>query len=277
MIFIFRFFRRRRVKLVILIALSLGVGYILGCLLPWRVFSPTIIPHEIDANDYYTRLVSLVGAAATLCAALVALFKEDLRRLFENARLAVIYREESGLCEVLDLHSADSNSLIPHHPMATRYELVVTVRNHGRLLARGCQIHLHKIEYKGNNQPVPEILRFSQSAIAWHERLETQATIPARGRVDVQLFEILSPSTQIVEASQAHSTDTGPRLRIAGQELRIASGGVNGTFRCCFCIYSENAPAVDFEIGITWDGQWKSRLTEMMSHIVVKPENCAIK
>jgi hypothetical protein len=244
------------------------VGYIIGQLIPWDLLHPTITGKDISMNDYYTRLVSIVGAIATIFATMVALFKEDIKRLYEYASLKVNFKDSNIISEVLNIESTTSNS---QNIAAKKYEMIIAIQNHGKLAARGCQIYLEQINFKHSSFPAPKELKITGKPLPWIGKAESNIIIPRIAKAFVNIAEITSPESEIITVEKVLKTNGKPQIKIAGSDLVLED--FNGTYNCVFMIYCENTSPLELKLEINWNGKWQQRLSEMRDCITVKFES----
>jgi hypothetical protein len=254
-----------KIRYVILLLIAILVtGYFIGQFIPYEYLRPKISSKEITMNDYYTRVISIIGAVATLFATMVALFKEDIKKLYEYASLDISFKDGNSLFEILDSDS-NGNSMPGGTLLAKKYEIIINISNNGKLAARTCQIYLEQLSYKNSSYPAPKELQSSNKPLSWIGKTESAITIPSKAKSFVSIVEILSPESEIVQTS-----DNGigkPQIRIAGTDILLDS--YHGQYDCKFVIYSENATPKEFKLELNWNGQWHRRLTEMKNCISV--------
>lgn len=265
------FFTMRVRYVIVLLAIVCGLGYIIGQLVPWNYLHPKLINKEISANDYYTRLISLVGAAATIFATMVALFKEDIKKLYENASLQVAFKNDDKVSEILDSESegdSSSSSLI-----AKKFEVQLCVHNKGKLAAKGCQIYLEKFSFTPHGSPGAKEIQPSGKPLQWVGKNELAVVVPSKAKTYVTVIEILSPQSAIVASNDGSGQATSqsgqhpPQIRIAGVEFPPLA--LHGAYKCSLMVYSENAAPVEFVMDMHWNGKWCQRLTEMKEGITL--------
>lgn len=255
-----------KVRYIILISLlTVIAGYLIGQFLPWDLLHPNISDSTITMNDYYTRLISIVGALATLFATFVALFKEDIKKLYEYASLVTKFKDQNILSEVLDIETTTSNA---QNISAKKYEVIIVVNNCGKLAARGCQVYLESISFKHSSFPAPKDMPITGKPLQWIGKNETSVIIPSKAKGFINLFEILSPKSEIMTEEKSQLADGNAQIKISGSDLFLED--FNGTYKCAFMIYSENSTPVEFELEITWNGSWRQRLSEMKDCITIK-------
>ncbi len=113
---------------ILFIAIFLIFGYLIGQYIPWDFLHPVVSNKEITMNDYYTRMVSLIGAGATILATLVALFKEDIKKMYEYASLSIEFKHKDFITEVLETETSGNAANGNSNLAAKKYELVINVK-----------------------------------------------------------------------------------------------------------------------------------------------------
>lgn len=259
--------------LVILILVALG--YIVGQFIPFAYLRPNIVENTISINDLYTRGISIFGAFATIFATLIALFKEDIRKLIEYASLEMDFKNTSEiLSENTEAEQSDDSAEENTNLTATKYEVIAVVCNKGNLPAKSCQIYLEQLNYKNDASLSTIDIQPAKEPLLWIGKSESTALIPSTAKVYVPILEILSPNyygTIEQPDFEPKPTDRKPRIKIAGMDIDYQN--LSTTYECTFKIYSENAKPVEFIITITWNGKWAQRLTEMKKFITIKKSN----
>jgi len=253
-------------KSINIILITLGPiisGYFLGLFLPIKYLQPNILNKGLDIKDLYIIIISIVGTIATLLAVIVALFKEEIRKIWDKADLSVCFRDTDVLFEVKDPATRDSE------PKAIRYVTVIKIENKGGLVAKSCEIFLESLQYKvSSNLPFQDIPCEGEH-LNWQNNSNNPISIPATGKAYVTIIEIISPNLQSVPNEQAVNVASKPKIKIGGIE-QLNSGSENTvTWIAVFKIYSENSKPIEFPIEISWDHKWENRLSEMKQHIPI--------
>lgn len=252
----------RRV-IVILLGLTL-VGYVLGQFLPIDYLRPTIVNKDLTLNDLYTRIISVVGTTVTFLAVLVALFKEDIRKIWDKADLSICFRDDNVLHEILDNETSSSNY------KAKKYETILLIKNQGSLAAKSCEIYLERLQFKSSTYPTPQDIPLTGQPLNWHNNSNTAILIPATGKATVSILEIISPESQSVPTEQAGSLTPMPKIKIGDTESPAEYS--NGTWIAKFIVYSENARPIEHVVVITWNNRWEYRLAEMSKCVTIQSQ-----
>lgn len=241
----------------------LGLGYIIGQFVPVEYLHPKLISTDINTNDYYTRLITIGGIISTLLAIIIALFKEDIRRLWEYSSLEIeIKYSDKILCEILDVNNSDESSDSTQNIKAIKYELPIVVKNTGKLPAKNCEIYIDKLEFKNSSFTYYQEIPSTGIALDWWGKNQKAILIPPSGKSQITIVEIFS--------NEVSTDDMGNAL--TKESLKIKFGNIDsppkyksGTWVAHFVIYSENTKPIKYIIELEWNGKWEQRLTEMTS------------
>lgn len=254
-----------KLRPVIIILICLTVfGYVLGQFLPIDYLRPIIVNKDITINDFYTRIISVIGTSVTLLAVIVALFKEDIRKLWDKADLSVNFRDGHVLNEILDNETSSSRL------RAKKYETVLLIKNQGTLAAKSCEIYLERLQFKSTVYPTSQDIPLTGQPLSWHNNPNKAILIPATGKATVPILEIISPESQSVPTDETGTIVPTPKIKIGDTESpNIYS---NGTWTAKFIVYSENATPIEHTIIITWNNRWEHRLAEMSKCVTIQSQ-----
>lgn len=249
--------KRMKVWHVLLISsILILIGYIVGQYMPIDYLRPIVVNRELSINDYYTRIISIVGTFVTFLAIAVALFKEDIRKFWDKASLGISFKEDLSVHEVLDNETVGSSDY-----RANKYESVLVVSNYGSLAAKNCEIYLEGLQFSGQNFPSPQNIPLKGNPLKWNSNSNSSILIPMTGKAYVSIVEVLSSDSQVVNAGDIGAASSQPKIRIGDTES--PSDFSHGVWKARFKIYSENANPIEHKIQITWNGRWENRITEM--------------
>lgn len=243
----------------------LALGYIVGQFVPMEYFKPNIISKEINLNDFYTRLITIGGIMATLIATIVALFKEDLRKLWEYAALEIELKDPQNiLSEILDTESSESdddndsnNSL-----RAKRYELQIIVKNKGRLPAKNCEIYLESLQFKNTSYTSYQEITVTGIALDWLGKNQKSILIHPSGKSHITVVELFSQESITDNLGNDSRKEC---FRIKFGNIESPAKYKTGKWIAIFSIYTENTKPTKYKIELEWNGKWEQRLTEMTS------------
>lgn len=256
-----------KLKLRHVIAILLGltiIGYIIGQFLPIDYLRPTIVNKDLTLNDLYTRIISIIGTTVTFLAVVVALFKEDIRKIWDKADLSICFRDDNVLHEILDNETSSSNY------KAKKYETILLIKNQGSLAAKSCEIYLERLQFKNSTYPTLQDIPLTGQPLNWHNNSNTAILIPATGKATVPIVEIISPESQSVPTEQAGNSVPMPKIRIGDTESPNVY--TNGTWIAKFIVYSENARPIEHIVTVTWNNRWEHRLAEMSKCVTIQSQ-----
>lgn len=257
---------RTRWIITIVFAIFL-LGYVIGTHLPIRAWSPENIGDGITRNEYLTRAVAGLGVIATLCATLVALFKEDLIGLIRSAKLRSCFRDKESWSELTVQEQSNDGSGAGGSIVAKRYELVVAIVNDGKVAAKGCHVFLERLTFHQKGTTAAKQVFVADPATNWLNRPGEVITLPRGSRAFLALVAIDSPDSSLVEASAAQ-VSARPKLTIGRHEFGDAE--CSGVYVAEFAVHSENAGSLPFTIQFEWTGGWDRRLSEMKARVKIK-------
>lgn len=142
------------IKIISTIVLSLSLGYLLGNFLPLSYLRPTVIPTQrlIQLFDLYQIIINFITAFVTAIAVLVALFKEDIRKMWEYPKLEISI-PENNFTETLNSANTDTSN----SREATKYTCDIDVFNSGNITALELEIKLESLIFTYNRPGVQNI------------------------------------------------------------------------------------------------------------------------
>lgn len=252
-----------KIRIILFLLIPL-LGYILGNLFPISLLK---VPYELDTlkySDYLKLLISVLSAFITLIAMLLALFKDDIRNLWNRAKLNIDEKiETSEIKNILYEASSDSNEIIK----ALKYTSYINIINIGNIPSNGTEIYLEKLLYfEHNNNNIEQNIEFTSTALKWNGDDINIINIPPGGKKKIILTEIKCPE----KLSTPDSANTNLPNEFLIGDIRIDNKKSRGKWIGTFCIYSQNHKKTTFEIEIKWNGIWKNRLSELRSNYEIK-------
>ena len=248
---------------IIAAVILLLAGYAVGQFIPIDYLKPIIVSRELSINDFYTRVISIIGTCVTLLAVFVALFKEDIRKIWDKAALEVAFKEGISFSEVLDNEAIGNNTY-----RAKKYETALVVNNKGSQAAKSCEIFLESLQFKSAAFATAQDIQLNGKPLKWNNNSNSSILIPATGKAHVSVIEVLSSESQVINAGEANAGNQQPKIRIGDTESPAEF--TNGTWTARFKIYSENAVPIEHMIQIQWNCRWENRITEMGRHLQIK-------
>jgi hypothetical protein len=201
-----------------------------------------------------------MAVAATLVAVVVALLKEDIRRLWDAPVLTIEPKSKDVVTEVTEPSQAPAGA--KGTLRATRYEVPLVARNDGKQIAKECKLVLESLHYQRLGADELEQIDILSPAVTWTIPKAPSVEIVRTGRVTVCAATVSEPQGDAAGTEQAK-----PQLRIGAEEIDRVEG--SGTWIAIFMLHAENHAPFRYELRIGWDGVWESRLTEFRSHFKV--------
>lgn len=244
---------RLRYGILVTIAIFIA-GYVFGALLPpWFVHLSSVSSEPISRGDYFLIFVGALSAIGTLSAAIVALFKEEIRSWFKKVSYNIALDSLEILEEITEIKG---------NKKAKRYFNSCVFSNTGNINAMNCELYLESASFKAND--IITVLNRNNSPIKWSEE-RSMSYIPSNGKRVLPLFEMTAPEKQ--------STPDGKMTIVPGQ-IKIAglspSEAKEGCWEMVYCMYSSTAKPQKFKLVIDWNGKWEDRQTEMKNMLHLK-------
>jgi len=248
-------------KIVIGLILAI-LAYLLGNWIPIKYLSPTIDYSSINTAEYYGIIINSLSAFVTFLAVVIALFKEDIRKIWEFSKIQVSIPTENFF-EILNSsigHTTDNTN----QPLeAIKYNCKIEIYNSGSISALGLEIQLESLVYTGSDYPTPQVIETLGQPINWNGINETKINLPPEGKKTLSILDLTAPEQQ--------SSPAGNNVNIPAK-LSIANIDNNSDFKrgkwtASFAIFSTNAKPVRFKLEIDWNGRWQQRATEMKNNL----------
>lgn len=240
---------------IIIALICLVTGYFIGVFLPLNI-RPEIIYKPLTNGEYYYYTITTFGVFATFLTVIVALFKNDIIRLFKRVKFKFDFMDDN------ELHEETED--IQGTRKATKYYSVSNLTNIGNISADNCELFIDRIIFTSDNRS--DIILSESKLISLFERKE-RVYIPSQGKIPLHLFELHQPQKSSTPEGQRN--EIPPKLKILGYtDINVAKSGV------WICSYSFHTSSMlkpqRFEVKISWDGNWESRLTEMNSNLKIE-------
>jgi hypothetical protein len=234
--------------------------YAMGNWIPINALRPEI---KQEQREYYTLLNSILYTFITLCAVLVALFKDDFREYWKCPKVVFLNPKNSTI-EITE--EEDSSGLGDAVIQATKYITRIEVQNIGNLPAINCEVYLDKLEFREKNSSIYQFIETTGIPMEWNANGIKSIIIPPGGKKLIHLVEINAPTKlSLPNDPQTHQP---PTLIIGG--IKNRGEDTKGTWLATFTLYSQNHRPTDFQLEIEWNGVWKKRLMEMASQFKVE-------
>ena len=252
----------KRLIIAILIILIGIIGYVVGQWIPISYLRPQITSVPLQTYQYYALIINIMAAIVTFLAVMVALFKEDIRKIWECSKIE-IRTPIDNIIEKLDTSSQSDSS--DTHLEARAYESRIEINNTGNISAIGAEIYLEKLSFKGefaNSQ----IIETTGTALPWSGTEKTNIIIPPEGKKLLRIVELYGPEKQSLPTGDKTEYPP-PTLKIGDVANKVEYN--KGTWIGTFVLYSQNAKPVSFDVEIEWNGKWEKRLSEMRKHLKI--------
>lgn len=252
-------------------SITLVIGLVLGFLLASQLPLLSVISHFSDSTvtqfQKFDLLIRILAAVGTFMAVAVALFKEDIRRLWEHASVELKSRDSDWLREILegskgeDESDEDSDLPAQNAPSrrAERYEVSLAVKNTGSIPAKSCEIRLDQLVFKPTNEAREIEVDCGERPITWSGGADSRITILPDRHVAVEIAKISPPTRS--------KNGNGQSVLTIGN---IPMKDRAGTWVATFSVFGENVRLTKITLTFWWNGQWEHRKTEMSQRFTVK-------
>lgn len=237
------------------------IGYLIGNLIPIEYIKPKIISTDIETPEYYGILISSVSAIVTFLAVVVALFKEDIRRLWAYSNIVISIPDENFV-EVLKTNVSDT-SKDEQLLEAGEYKCNIQIKNSGNISALGVEIYLETLTFSSTAYPTSQIIETSGIPLDWNDVSENRINLPPEGNKRLCVIELKAPESQSLPSGE--NTYVPSKLFIAG--IETSPDFKNGKWIGTFVIFSSNTKPIRIKLEIEWNGRWEKRVTEMKNHL----------
>lgn len=152
------------------------------------------------------------------------------------------------------------------NPQAEKYNCVLRITNKGTVAASSCFVCIEDISYADSKGRTLHKMKDYQSKMKlWWE--DTYVEIPKGLSKEIRLFNIESVSgvgTPVANSSSCH-------LELNGFKLKDTKSK-KGYWEICYYIGYNNGEHKHFKLLVEWNGDWKTRKTEMKDVLRIKLE-----
>ncbi len=222
--------------------------------------------HEI-AETTITNWAIIVGAISTFLAVIVALFKEEIVKIWRRPKLKATIELKSPDCHktIMTIQQQYQGRLVTTN--SDCYYFRIWVFNHGNTAANRIQVFASKL-YRQNNQRryekvddfVPMNLQWSHSHEIFAERIS-----PGMGRHS-DLGHIIDPQNK--ELINETLTGVGSESTILCLDLEVKPNTMShlirpGDYKLVIKIAAENSRPIEKELIINFNGTWTSNEDDM--------------
>lgn len=253
--------RQRLLKWLKPIGLIL-LGVLLGCsgIILWFCSSKTTIKEQpyYDPWQISYYVFQIIGALGTVAAVIVALFKEAIMKWLYSPSLKVSLIDD-GISENIPNETQ-------RVPEATAFECFVQIENVGSLASLGCKINISDIKFGKTKSNIKSIKTTNTKQLRWSSpAVDIPIGIPSK----ITLFEIINPDSIGTPSSTPNSQKA--LISFNGCELK-KHHAEKGVWIIEYFISSKNGEAKLFEATVEWNGEFKSRATDMAEILKVQIE-----
>lgn len=201
----------------------------------------------MDKNDWF----QVFGILATFSASFVALFKDWIQSWFYKVKFEFKIPRDGFDEEVVN-------------NQAIRYYTNLEVFNTGNLYAEDCFIYLESACFYIDNENAEMEIRRQLVPITWDDQNKATGIAPNSHRV-IEVFKLLAP---VIVSSPDTDTESVPAKCIfAGTTENDAKAG---KWEVTYSVNSKNGTTQRFTIVVTYNGEWKSRKSDIKSRLDVK-------
>ncbi|WP_338813543.1 hypothetical protein V9L05_19345 [Bernardetia sp. Wsw4-3y2] len=247
--------------IITVLVLLLIPAYLAGIFFPvHKSFIPHLINKDLSVNDLITRLVQSGAAVATFTSAFVALFRDELRRIFlEKHDISISFIDETNkITEITDTEGETDNTVVKEYICRLEF------KNTGNVAEKNAEISMQNITTKrvSDNTVKYDI------PLVW-ENNQTSTRIPIKGCRHFTLFSIASSQ----ELEENDEFDSAPRSNTTIPPKLKLTNDIEYTseikLEITYLISYDNNRHDEFTISLDWDGKWQNRVLEMKDHVKV--------
>ena len=232
---------------LLLLLVSILLGYIFGCLWPLGSIMYTLSDNTVDRGQNLDNFISIFVALFTLLAVIVALFKDEIVGNFKSVDINV-----DVLCDTVEeyLNESQGNG----DPTVAKFYNQIVFRNKGNINALDCELLLEKISFKSQTDLLPRSINILKNKVLISGQERTY--IPKNGgHREADLIEITT--------SEDPNGNKKNQLLIADNPVPSRAG--TWTVECCLNMSNASIKHCQFEI--VWDGNWHEHKNNMQIQI----------
>ena len=250
-------------KLKYYILIAVCVVILILIFLFYLVYWSSVIPSHINSYQFYHLLLLSFSSFITLCAVLVALFKDNIIGAFKFPVIKICERDPNFVIEnKKEIEKAEKKGEIT--TIAESYETFITVKNDGNDIAKDCTIQIKKIEYQGAGViNYTQLEQIQNEYLSWNGVNSNNITIHAHLDAVVSVIKLKRDETSTTPGD----AESSPSLLLAGSSV-INKKYKNGKWKVTLILTCGNGSVRNFELEITWDGAWQPRLQELTGYSV---------
>jgi hypothetical protein len=250
----------------IAIGIIIGIiAYLLGNWIPISYLKPNVTPTTLNSSEFLSIFIRSISALVTFLAVIVALFKEDIRKLWEFSQLKVSIPSNS-IVEKLISQSSSAQSNEDMHLEANSYQSRIEINNSGTISAIATELYLEKLEYINDGYANTQYIETSGSPLNWNGTDKYNIIIPPGGKKLVDIVELIAPEKQSLPDGEKTIIPSKLIIGNVVNPKEYMKGKWTGTFG----LYSQNAKPLRFQVVVEWSGRWEKRLTEMVNFLKIE-------
>lgn len=254
--------QKKYFKFLALIILSI-IAYAIGNYFPIEILKADYPETDVlNKSEYYRFIVSIISAFITLCAVLVALFKDDLREYWKRPRLIINEPSQITIEDLNDYENSPTNSAL----IANKYISRIEIKNNGNIPSINTELFLEKLEFKAKESTIIQQIECYGKPMQWNGSDSKAMVLPVGAKKIVNIVNVMAPES--ISKPDSHIYKTPSKIIIGGIPNHKETN--KGTWYATFGLYSQNHSLVSFKIEIEWTGVWKPRLTEFKSQYQIK-------
>lgn len=246
---------------VYLISFLIFFALIIGILI-FHITSKTHIDSEKSYGllEMWYYFLASAGSIFTLFAVIVALFNNEIRKLFFRAKCIVKIEELQE--ELQDLFSDDENL------RAQSYYCRFNIKNIGNQAVEDCRLVLTDLKYKGEKKNNFRDVKITpnKNNIFWGYPMIEETTIYSGETKRVTVFKIYPKKTG--EGTPDKNTTHQQFIQIMGCHFN-ENTNKNGTWIATYNLRNKRSILCQFDVEIFWSGKWHNRLSEMKNEVSI--------
>lgn len=242
---------RIRIRYFLLfLIIAIIVGYLFGCFWPFMSIGYMLDDNPVDKGQNLANFISVFGVLFTLCAVIVALFKDEIVGNFKKVDVSA-----NMLYDTVEECTNESQG--DADPMVEKYYNQIIFKNEGNVNALDCELLVEKMFFKGRSEVNPHKIDISNKKIQIGGQERTY--IPKNGgHREANIIEIVS-------SANPNGNETS-QLIIANNTVPVR----DGTWTVDCCLNMSNATIKHYQIEIVWDGKWHDHKNNMQIQIKIK-------
>lgn len=230
--------------------IAILVGYLFGCFWPIMSIKYTLSDNPVDKGQNFANFIAVFGTLFTLCAVIVALFKDEIVGNFKRVDVSANVKSDT-VEEFFNEAQGDKD------PTVAKFYNQIVFKNEGNVNALDCELLVEKMVFKGRNDVNPRSINITQNKILIGGQERTY--IPKNGgHREANIIEIVS-------SANPNGNETS-QLTIANNTVPVK----DGTWTVDCCLNMSNATIKHYQIEIVWNGEWHDHKNNMQIQTKIK-------